>query len=216
MKMEFCFPAFNQKLKSGEKRPGNLEVCAEVAEESQYLSFRGIRVHFRVAAPEGEIRQRMLLLSSPLISAFNWRKLVPELMQLNCLTVMVDLPGFGRSDCGSYVPQDSAMRANLIWGVLDEIDRSSNAPGSIWHLAGHGSACATILEMAALYPDSVKSQIHICPLMATPHIQKAPPPGRWFQETVLAKDNFRRMIEHYCAYPMDDYIIDRMRMRSMM
>lgn len=182
-----------------------------MAEESQFLSFHGIRVHLCVAAPEGEIRERVMLLSSPLISAFHWRKLVPELKQLGCLTVMVDLPGFGRSDCGLNVPHDSQMRANILWGVLDAVDEAYGAPGSVWHLAGHGAACPAILTMAAQYPDSVKSQIHIAPLLSTRLSEKAPPPERWFRETVLVKENFRRMVEHYSGYPMDDYILDRMR-----
>ncbi len=180
-----------------------------MVEESQYLSFRGIRVHFRISSPEDAPTGRVMLLSSPLISTFHWRKVVPELTQLGCLTVCVDLPGFGRSDCSRDVPQDGAMRANMLWGVLDEIDRQTGAPDSLWHLAGHGSACATVLEMAALYPDSVKSQVHISPLLTTPNLRL--PPARWFQDTILVKDNFRRMIEHYSGYPMDDYIVDRMR-----
>lgn len=184
---------------------------ASVAEESQYLSFRGIRVHFRVCAPEDRPVERVMLLSSPLISSFHWRKVVPELVQLGCLTACVDLPGFGRSDCSRDVPQDGVMRANMLWGVLDEIDRQSGAPDSMWHLIGHGSACATVLEMAALYPDSVKSQVHISPLLTAPQPPDQTPPGRWFRDTVLQKDAFRRMIEKCAGYPMDDYIVDRMR-----
>lgn len=187
------------------------EVCASVAEESQYLSFHGIRIHFRIVAPEDAPRERILLLASPLINTFHWRKLVPELTQLGCLTVLADLPGFGRSDCGMDVPQDGAMRANMLWGMLDEIDRQTDAPDSTWHLAGHGSACATILEMAALYPDSVKSQVHISPLLSTPDLTGGMPPARWYRNTMLVRDNFRRMIERYSGYPMDDYIVDRMR-----
>lgn len=182
-----------------------------MAEESQYLSFRGIRVHFRVCAPEDRPVERVMLLSSPLISSFHWRKVVPELVQLGCLTVCIDLPGFGRSDCSRDVPQDGVMRANMLWGVLDEIDRQTDAPDSMWHLIGHGSACATVLEMAALYPDSVKSQVHISPLLTAPQPPEGTPPGRWFRDTVLQKDAFRRMIETCAGYPMDDYIVDRMR-----
>jgi len=182
-----------------------------VAEESQYLSFHGIRIHFRVVSCEDTPRERILLLSSPLISTFHWRKIVPELTQLGCMVVLADLPGFGRSDCGMDVPQDNAMRANLIWGVLDEIDRQSGEPDSMWHLAGHGSACATILEMAALYPDSVKSQIHISPLFTTPLPPKGTSPAQWYRESVVEKNSFRRMVEHCSGYPMDDYILDRMR-----
>ena len=180
-------------------------------EESQYLSFHGIRVHLCTAAPADPPRDRVLLLSSPLINAFHWRKLTPELTQLGCLTVLVDLPGFGRSDCGMDVPQDGAMRANILWGVLDEIDRQSGAPGSVWHLVGHGVSCATVLEMAALYPDSVKSQVHISPLLRAPQLPRDTLPARWYQNEILAKDGFRRMIERCAGYPMDDYILDRMR-----
>lgn len=182
-----------------------------MTEESQYLSFRGIRVHFRTVLPGDAPRERVLLLSSPLISTFHWRKLVPELTQLGCLAVLADLPGFGRSDCGMDVPQDGAMRANILWGLLDEIDRQTGAPGATWHLIAHGTSCATILEMAALYPDSVKSQVHIAPLLRTPDPPRGTPPARWYRDTILARDNFRRMIEHYSGYPMDDYIVDRMR-----
>ena len=156
-----------------------------MAEESQYLSFRGIRVHFRICSPEDPPAHRVMLLSSPLISSFHWRKIVPELTQLGCLTVCIDLPGFGRSDCNRDVPQDGIMRANMLWGVLDEIDRQSDAPDSMWHLIGHSSACATVLEMAALYPDSVKSQVHIAPLLTTSEVTQAEPPARWYQQTVL-------------------------------
>ena len=180
-------------------------------EESQYLSFHGIRVHFRIAAPVDPPRDRVLLLSSPLINTFHWRKLTPELTQLGCLTVLVDLPGFGRSDCGMDVPQDGAMRSNLLWGVLDEIDRQTGAPDSVWHLVGHGISCATVLEMAALYPDSVKSQVHIAPLLRAPQLPQDASPARWYQRAILEKDSFRRMIERCAGYPMDDYILDRMR-----
>lgn len=180
-------------------------------EESQYLSFHGIRVHFRTAIPGDPPRERVLLLSSPLINTFHWRKLTPELTQLGCLTVLADLPGFGRSDCGMDVPQDGALRANILWGLLDEIDRQTGAPDSVWHLVGHGVSCATVLEMAALYPDSVKSQVHISPLLRAPQLPREASPARWYQREILEKDSFRRMIERCAGYPMDDYILDRMR-----
>ena len=187
------------------------EVCAPVVEESQYLSFHGVRVHFRIAAPNGIPRERFLLLCSPLIGTFHWRKLLPELLQLDCLTVVADLPGFGRSDCGSAIPQDSLTRANILWGILDDVDRKTGAPGSLWHLAGHGTACATILEMASLYPDSVKSQVHISPLPRSPGLFRGAAPRQWYQDTVFVKANFRRFVEQLSGYPMDDYILDRMR-----
>ena len=102
-----------------------------MAEESQYLTFMGIRVHFSVVRPECETKNRVLLLCSPLITTFHWRKLIPELSQMGCLTVMADLPGFGLSDCEGDVPQDPDMRANILWGILDDVDRATGAPMSM-------------------------------------------------------------------------------------
>lgn len=182
-----------------------------LVEESRYLSFHGVRVHFRIARPEGEIRERALMLGSPLITTFHWRKLLPELAQLGCLTVLADLPGFGRSACLSTIPQDSFTQANMLWGVLDCVDDESGAPGSLWHLISHGSTCAAILDMGALCPDSVKSQVHISPLPRIPSPFGRLKPLRWYAETVEDAQNFRRWVEHMCSYPLDDYVLDRMR-----
>ena len=181
-----------------------------LTEESQYLAFSGLRVHFRVARPDGPAGSRALLLSSPWINTFHWRKLLPELAALGCLTAVVDMPGFGRGDCGA--PQDEDSRARLVWGVLDELDRRDEAPMSLWHLAGHGTACRTILAMAALCPDSVKSQIHIAPTFSANLCSlSAGEFARWHAGHIADERGFRRMIEGWAGYPMDDYIVDSMR-----
>lgn len=181
-----------------------------LTEESRYLSFSGVRIHFCVVKPDTPIHSRMLLLSSPLTSTFHWRKLLPELSGQGCLAVLADLPGFGRSDCPA--PQSADIRANLLWGVLDDVDRGLGTPMSLWHLAAHGSACSTILRMAVQYPDSVKSQIHISPLFSVaPPARRLSETGQWYRTNVLSAPRFRRMIEHFAAFPMDDYIVDRMR-----
>ena len=179
-------------------------------EESRYLSFSGLRVHYCVVQPDAPVRNRVLLLSSPLINTFHWRKLLPELSELGCLTVLVDMPGFGRSDCDA--PQDDDRRARLVWGVLDDVDAARKAPLSLRHLAGHGSACPVILKMAGLFPDSAKSQIHIAPLFSVRSpLRRGEDEGRWFNANVLNASRFRQLIEQYSGYPMDDYIVDRMR-----
>lgn len=184
-----------------------IEVCA-LAEESQYLSFMGARVHFQVCTPEGPVKDRLLILSSPLINTFHWRKLIPELNDLGCMTVLADMPGFGKSDCAG--PQKNDLRANILWGIIDMVDRELDDSMSMWHLAGHGSACATIMEMAAMYPDSVKSQIHICPALSV-DASAAGKAARWFDANISDDRRFHKMIEYYSGYPMDDYIVDRMR-----
>jgi pimeloyl-ACP methyl ester carboxylesterase len=181
-----------------------------LTEESLYLSFSGIRVHFRVVRPDTPIRNRILLLASPMICAFHWRKLLPELSELGSLAVLVDLPGFGHSDPNA--PQDVNTRASMIWGVLDEVDRSMGAPLSLWHLAGHGSACGTLLCMGAQYPDSVKSQIHIAPVFSVEKAFRKPENReRFYADNILRPGSFRRLIESWAGFPMDDYIVDRMR-----
>ena len=178
-------------------------------EESRDLSFSGLRVHYRLVCPDGPVKNRMLMLSSPLINTFHWRKLLPELTELGCLCVLVDLPGFGLSDPGA--PQAQSVRANMIWGILDSVDADTDAPMSMWHLMGHGFACATLLRMAAMYPDSVKSQIHVSPTFSLNVAEGRGDPGRWYDVHIGSPQRFRRMIEHYAGYPMDDYIVDRMR-----
>lgn len=183
-----------------------------MTEESQFLTFMGIRVHFTVVQPETALKNRVLLLCSPLITTFHWRKLIPELSQLGCLTVMVDLPGFGRSDCTDEAPQDHDLRASILWGILDDVDRAAGTPMSLWHLIGHGSACATILRMANQYPDSTKSQVHLSPIFCVNLPDRDRNHARrWFDATVRSEERFRDEIERYSGYPMDDYILDRMR-----
>ena len=181
-----------------------------LTEESRYLTFYGGRNHFCVVKPDTPIHSRMLLLCSPLTNTFHWRKLLPELSGLGCLAVLADLPGFGRSGCPA--PQGADVRANLMWGVLDDVDRSLGAPLSLWHLAAHGSACASILRMAVQYPDSVKSQIHIAPLFSVaPPVKRGAGIREWYTTNILSAQRFQRMAERLAGFPMDDYIVDRMR-----
>ena len=153
------------------------------------------------------VKSRLLLLSSPLTSTFHWRKLLPELDGLGCLTVLMDLPGFGKSDIRA--PQGADVRAGLVWGVLDEVDRALCAPLSLWHLGGHGLACATILTMAARFPNSVKSQIHFAPLFSSG--RRAGSAERWYDEYVRNGRRFKQAVERFAGFPMDGYIVDRMR-----
>ena len=179
-------------------------------EESQSLSFAGLRVHFRVVEPEEEVKDRILILSSPLIGAFHWRKLLPELSDLGFLTVLADLPGFGRSPCDA--PPDREVCANLLWGILDEVDATAGAPMSLWHLMAHGSACPVILRMAAHCPDSIRTQIHIAPTFSVnPVLSRQGGAERWYDTNVSSPHRFHRMVDHYAGYPLDDYVVDRMR-----
>ena len=185
---------------------------------SRFLSFHGQRVHFRVAEPEGELQHRVFMLSSPLSSTFNWRKLLPELTQLGCLVVMMDLPGFGEGDCGPDSPQSNDVRARIAWGVLDELDRETGEELALWHLIGHGTACQTILTMANEYPDSVRSQVHIAPTLESAIVPRPRRSGanvsradeKWFDRNIQNPDGFKRFMDAVFARPAEDYVRDHM------
>lgn len=182
-----------------------------MAAGDEYMIFGGRKVHIRVVEPDDEFVRRVFVLPSPLTSAFNWRKITPELAQLGCMTVVMDLPGFGESDCGD-APQDTRTRARIAWGVLDEIDSALDGKNSTWHLIGHGSACQTILDMANMFPDSVRSQVYISPVLDGAGVI----PGRlscerWFDENVLNPNGYRRFIDRLFARRADDYVADAMR-----
>lgn len=179
--------------------------------ESQFLTFMGMRVHYIVSQPDVPLKNRILLLGSSLVNTFHWRKLLPELQQLGCLTVMVDWPGFGRSDCSAEMFLDNDVRASMMWGILDNVDQTTDSPLSLWHLAAHGCACATILRMANQYPDSTRSQIHVSPVFSLDLPKGREKMERWFDANISSPARFQRLIEHYCGYPLDDYIIDKMR-----
>ena len=93
-----------------------------MAADELWIPFRGMNVHIKVIEPEGALLRRVFVLSSPVISTFNWRKILPEMNQAGALTVVMDLPGFGQSACGPGAPQDNRTRASLAWGVIDELD----------------------------------------------------------------------------------------------
>lgn len=178
----------------------------------EYMIFHGIRVHIKVVEPEDELRHRVFVMPSPITSAFSWRKITPELSQLGCMTVIMDMPGFGESACGKGLPPDREVCARIAWGVLDEMDYAMGYPPSPWHICGHGSACQTVLEMANQCPDSVCSQIYISPVMegtGLPAIRGSR--EKWFETNIKDKGGFARLMEKIFGRQVDAYILDSMR-----
>jgi len=182
--------------------------------QSCFLSFQGLKIHFRLLMPDQPIKNRVLIISSPLINTFHWRKLLPQLSESDTLCVIVDLPGFGHSEYIRETPMSAELRARLMWGVLDEIDRQTSSPMSMWHIVGHGAACATLVEMYAQAPQSVSSQVHICPIFSRfsmPEWKKCGGPGPWFDKYILTGAGFAAFIEKISGYKIDDYILFHMR-----
>ena len=64
-----------------------------MAADELWIPFRGMNVHIKVIEPEGALLRRVFVLSSPVISTFNWRKILPEMNQAGALTVVMGLTG---------------------------------------------------------------------------------------------------------------------------
>lgn len=130
------------------------------------LSFHNLRVRFFVFAPDdGKILHRALFVSSPAGDAESWSSLAGMLADSGCLCVAAEIPGFGRSPCGKAVRQDNITRAQILWGILDEVETRRGDPQSGWHLIGHGSGAAAVMAMAQYQPDSALSRVLVCPVL---------------------------------------------------
>ena len=165
------------------------------------MRFRSIGVHVETEVKDTRFSNRALLLTSPLISTYNYRRLTrePELWDCSMLAA-VDLPGFGLSDCGSHVPYGANYFSNLLWGVLDDLDGVS---GQTWHLIAHGAACRFVIRMANAYPDSVKSVICLSPLLSkTPYPYARHSQEAWYERNIVNSQGFRRFYTTLAARDM--------------
>ena len=186
-----------------------------MSRESLSLSFRGLRVNFSIVRPEAHLRHRLLLLCSPLMTPFHWRKLLPELSELGCLCVLADLPGFGQGAHGVAGPQKSVTRARLVWGVLDEVDARVGGQNALWHLAAHGCACPTVQAMCALQPDSVRSLIEISPLVPSGgkgrfFEGRKEAAQRFMEQAFVSPAAFTQFVTRAARRPLPDYAVERM------
>lgn len=136
--------------------------------ESGTVVIRGQSIHYELIRPETSVRHHAFLLSAPGSSTIVWRNIVPELTQAGCLCVLCDMPGFGRSGFSENMPPEQSVRAQYMWGVLDEIDLDADGKLNCWHLMAQGSACGTIAEMALQQPDSVSSLFMASPILYSP------------------------------------------------
>lgn len=147
----------------------NLRFAGEVNAvriENIRLSFQGRRVYLRVYSPDDKApAHRALFVSSPMGDMDNWDELARMLTEGGCLCVAAELPGFGRGTGGAGAMQDNDTRSQILWGILDEVEKRRNEAQSGWHLIGHGSGCCAVLCMAMYQPDSALSRVLISPVL---------------------------------------------------
>ena len=162
-------------------------------------TFEGTPVHFCVYYPEGGIARRVAFLCSPLGDCACWDRVCTRMCALGALCVAIEMPGFGTNPPGA--PQNNTKRAQICWGVLDEVERMTKTENSRWHLVSHGSACGIVLEMTCTYTDSVISRTLISPVtnrfmsrVAQTFIQSKP--GRYclYRAFMFMAGNYNRLL----------------------
>lgn len=183
-----------------------------MAAEDAFFKFEGQKVRVRVVEPDTELKHRVFVISSPVTAAFNWRKLVPELTQNDCLVALMDMPGFGMSDCGEGISQEVARHAGMAWGIIDALDSAIGGGDSTWHIMGHGLGCQTALAMANMHPDSVSSQVYIAPVMNTENGIRTgfSSHSRWYDSNIASPQGYRALMEKLFGGKVDDYVMDAM------
>lgn len=184
-----------------------------MAAEDAFFTFDGEKVRVRVVEPDTELKHRVFVISSPVTAAFNWRKIVPELTQNGCIVALMDMPGFGMSDCGAAVSQDVARHAGMGWGIIDALDSAIGSGDSTWHIMGHGLGCQTALAMANMHPDSVSSQIYISPMMNTENGIRTgfASHSRWYDSNIASPQGYKALMEKLFGRKAEDYVLDAMR-----
>ncbi len=184
---------------------------------SQFMTIRGLKIHYRIVEPVGAVRHRALLVASPFLSTFCWRYIVPELTGAGCMCVLVDLPGYGLSECRDDAPQDPETCARFLWGVLDALDLTEGDALNCWHLMAHGLACNAIAAMALMQPDSVSSLFLVSPAFYPPLtwplrlLARRPSFERFIrrciQRHILRRPAFNRLVSRIYACPLPDRIV---------
>jgi pimeloyl-ACP methyl ester carboxylesterase len=120
---------------------------------SHFMMVEGVELHYRLWYPEGYIPVGHILLLHGLGgSTFSWRFVAPKLAERGYLVLAVDLPGFGLSQRKPVVRQSHKNRANLVWGLIENLDISGT-----WHLVGHSMGSGVTAAMVLQKPFNTAS-----------------------------------------------------------
>ena len=156
----------------------------------RFLSFGGVPVRFQVFRPLGDTKNRVALIASPLLSIEQYDRIIPSLQEKGNYCVVCDFPGFGPSSVRDRVSIEQA--ANMLWGVLDEIDKEEGGRLYCWHLVGHGLSCRAVYEMIRLSPGSVASMAMLCPVFTSGRALKSQGFMRFVLRAVSGRGSFAR------------------------
>lgn len=122
-----------------------------VFDNSHFVEIDGIHLHYRLWQPiESSDCGNVLLVHGLGGSTFSWRNVVDFLVKEGYSVVAVDLPGFGLSQRKPAVSQSNENRANLIWGLIENIELDGS-----WHLIGHSLGGGVVATMGLQKPIEV-------------------------------------------------------------
>ncbi len=138
------------------KKPeGNGEIPERPYDNSHFQVIDSLRIHYRVwnddlLNPRGKV----LLIHGFCGSTFCWRNNFDTLVTAHYQVYAIDLPGFGYSERSVEINQSQSNRAQIIWGLIDSIDREDTTR---WNIVGHSMGGGTAEAVALTRPEKVKS-----------------------------------------------------------
>jgi pimeloyl-ACP methyl ester carboxylesterase len=151
----FCVLLLNFFIFSIESAGARNQIEELCFENSYFRKVEGVELHYRIwHNTEHQSIGNVLLMHGLGGSTFSWRFVAPHLAENGYLVLAVDLPGFGLSQRKPAVRQSHENRANLVWGLLEDLDIAGP-----WHLVGHSMGGGVGAVMALQKPFDTVSLI---------------------------------------------------------
>jgi pimeloyl-ACP methyl ester carboxylesterase len=117
------------------------------------------QVHYRYAVPSAPTGDTLVFLHKSASSSASFTKLIEHYSSIGHPCYALDMPGFGCSFDPTPVAIDEILTKGTRWyvEVFMEVMESLGIVAKGFHLLGHHSGASLATEMAAVYPQHVKS-----------------------------------------------------------
>lgn len=136
------------------------EYAAPPFDESRFAELDGIRVHYRLWTPQGDMTGRVMMIHGLGGSAYSWERCVDSLLKEGLLVVAVDLPGFGYSQRRPGTDHSQKSRSRSLWQLAKTVDELEDVTsGDKWILVGHSMGGGTAAAMALSGHDNTKALV---------------------------------------------------------
>jgi len=132
------------------------EIPEKPFNNSRFFNVNEIQLHTQIYPNMSELKGKIVLIHGLGASTSSFRNNAPYLSNQGFYVISIDLPAFGYSSKKSGIDHSQLNRAQLIWQVLSQIDEEIDNEEH-WHLVGHSMGGSTILAMAELEPNRVKT-----------------------------------------------------------